>query len=482
MGFEDSHDLTSVVYGHIRDADYDSAIRVLESLEDGLGNRRAKLSLLAFCKYHCEEYEEAAKIYRTLCDNFPESYRINEATCMYLVGDHEAAASALASVPGGHQTDLSTLLDFECGIDQSTAFDCVRLLRSGKSARNEIEKEFKIAGRLPWLLYSSALSARFEGRLDETLLIANQLLRDNKTGSRIHVAAQNLKSAVLFDLGRLSEISDFSQDEALDAVSLHNKAVLEARRDGAFREASGKFWHLLSNDHHPEETLGNFISILLKAGKEKEAAEVAVKFGVGSPIDAVARGDHEKADPAMQPFLIARSLYSQGKFEEASSVLTNIEVVDKTGLMHTARGHCYLAAGQYEKALEQYRAGTENGSEACTNGLVTCLLLLGQIKEAEEYAETCPIAVGAIYGAHGNWEYGLTSIARGLKMIPFPTSTWSAAKHAIISCCRASASGCLLMKSWSEISAALETLRTGDPVIDWEAKLLASLVERMSGY
>ena len=55
--------LTSRIYGHIRDGDYDDAIQILVGKLETNKDSHAAISLLAYCYYHSGNYEEALPLY-----------------------------------------------------------------------------------------------------------------------------------------------------------------------------------------------------------------------------------------------------------------------------------------------------------------------------------------------------------------------------------------------------------------------------------
>ena len=69
---------TATVYGWIKDQEYDKAIQMLHQQVQNFPRSRAALSLLAYCYYYAQKFDDAAKTYETLLQYFGDviQYRI----------------------------------------------------------------------------------------------------------------------------------------------------------------------------------------------------------------------------------------------------------------------------------------------------------------------------------------------------------------------------------------------------------------------
>ena len=67
--------LTTRIYGHIRDGDYDDAITILKQQLQFKPDSHAATSLLAYCYYHKGDFDEALPLYTQLSKQYPDSER-----------------------------------------------------------------------------------------------------------------------------------------------------------------------------------------------------------------------------------------------------------------------------------------------------------------------------------------------------------------------------------------------------------------------
>ena len=88
-------------YGLIQDKDWTEAIALLsELLEDSGPSSRALMSLLGFCQYSAEEYDDAASTYQKLCKLCPESseYQVYLAQALAKAGAMEEANQVVVAL------------------------------------------------------------------------------------------------------------------------------------------------------------------------------------------------------------------------------------------------------------------------------------------------------------------------------------------------------------------------------------------------
>lgn len=91
---------TATVYKWIQQEQWSDAIGLLSFQLQLSPNSRAALSLLAYCYYQVEQYENAAPLYQQLTELFPDkpTYRFYHAMCLFRVGDAGEMPATHASV------------------------------------------------------------------------------------------------------------------------------------------------------------------------------------------------------------------------------------------------------------------------------------------------------------------------------------------------------------------------------------------------
>ncbi|KAF6262654.1 hypothetical protein COO60DRAFT_1268016 [Scenedesmus sp. NREL 46B-D3] len=105
--------ITQAIYGYIRDSKFGSAIEVLTQQLQLAPESRAALSLLAYCQYHCGQYEQAASTYEHLGRICPsnESYKLYCAQAMYKAGMYTEASKTAVRISNPElASQVNTLL------------------------------------------------------------------------------------------------------------------------------------------------------------------------------------------------------------------------------------------------------------------------------------------------------------------------------------------------------------------------------------
>lgn len=91
---------TASIYALIAEKKYQEAIQHLQSQLEFFPNNRAALSLLAYCCYNLQNYNEASACYEKLSRAHPEviEYKVQYAQSLYKAGNYAEAAKAITAV------------------------------------------------------------------------------------------------------------------------------------------------------------------------------------------------------------------------------------------------------------------------------------------------------------------------------------------------------------------------------------------------
>ncbi|GIQ84830.1 hypothetical protein KIPB_006400, partial [Kipferlia bialata] len=94
MNFQEGQ-LSSVIYGLIRDEQWNDSIEILQQQLAFHPKSRAALSLLGYCHYQTEQFEVSAKYYEQLMQLCPSAnYQLNYAQCCLKAGLYKQALKA----------------------------------------------------------------------------------------------------------------------------------------------------------------------------------------------------------------------------------------------------------------------------------------------------------------------------------------------------------------------------------------------------
>ncbi|TNJ27616.1 putative TPR repeat family protein [Giardia muris] len=322
--------LTSTVYGMIRDQEWDQALEVLRvQLADHPGNRAA-LSLMGYCYYSLDRYDEAVSVYSELCQRHPESerYHLALANARYKAGLYQEVLSVRGE---GHEStvlrayakheldDAAGLAALVEGLTRRPTDDpcvfCLKgnmLLKAGKYS--EALAQYSAALEIrpdPRVLFAKALTCFRENNFPLCLRTLNELVtlsiqlypeladsatrfttsdpvaRAAMTGLQLRprevlasslIEAFNLKSAVAWILGdkeaHLNALDSMPPRplEELDPVTLHNRALAEMDSDP--NATTAKLQWLITQPPFPVEAFSNLISVYIQYGLFELAADL----------------------------------------------------------------------------------------------------------------------------------------------------------------------------------------------------------------
>uniref|UniRef100_A0A1B6E9S1 Tetratricopeptide repeat protein 30 n=1 Tax=Clastoptera arizonana TaxID=38151 RepID=A0A1B6E9S1_9HEMI len=91
---------TKEVYSMIKDQQYNEAIQLLTSVNEGNPTSRACLSLLGYCYYYTQDFVNAANCYEQLTVLLPdeEDYLLNYSQALYQACLYEEALNVTAKI------------------------------------------------------------------------------------------------------------------------------------------------------------------------------------------------------------------------------------------------------------------------------------------------------------------------------------------------------------------------------------------------
>lgn len=317
---------TSLVYTAIRHGRYDEAVRHLNLQRQSFPRSRAALSLLGFCYFHMQDFRSAAQVYEELVMICPdvEEYKLYYAQALYKAGLYPDAIRAALRVEGTQFAQRVVSLQAAIKYEQDELAACKSLLdqclpddpetiinyaaiafkeqrydearAKYTEAQNTLGYQADLACNvaLCWYKqkqYTNALKAL--GEIIERGVREHPELSvgSNTDGIDVRsvgnsvvlqetclVEAFNLKAAIEYQMGNLDAakeaLSDMPprQEEELDAVTLHNQALVHMDDDPStgFRKLN----FLLSNPPFPPETFGNLLLLHCKFGYYDLAADI----------------------------------------------------------------------------------------------------------------------------------------------------------------------------------------------------------------
>jgi tetratricopeptide repeat protein 30 len=316
----------TIVYGAIKEARYFDAIDVLQMELQNFPKSRAALSLLAYCYYHVGDFSTAAQYYEQLISVCPDSdeYKIYYAQSLYKAGMHADASRAAVRIENEQYQQRILMLQAIIKYEQDELEACKGFLdqsvnddpdvvvnyanvafKEGKydEARNQYNEAMNLLGYQPDLAYNIALCYYREKQYGTALKNVSELIEKSvrnhpelSVGSATDgldvrsvgnslvlketclIEAFNLKAAIEYDMRVVDPVKVTHNENnpakealtdmpprlesELDAVTLHNQAVINADDDatGAFRKLS----YLLANPPYPPETFSNLLLLHCK--------------------------------------------------------------------------------------------------------------------------------------------------------------------------------------------------------------------------
>ncbi|KAH9372691.1 hypothetical protein HPB48_007782 [Haemaphysalis longicornis] len=274
---------TSVIYGLIREGRYTEAASALAdcSRRQGALGSRASLSLLAYCHYQAQEFEQAASCYEQLCVLCPEEprYALSRAQALYQSGSAydealQVAAALADDVP--KMAPEARQLQAAIRYAQSEA-DAPPQLWYAVALCHYARRDY--APALQQLAHIIERGIRDRPELSVGMATEGLEVRSVGNTAALHasalVEAFNLKAAIELRLSNpaaareaLTDMPPRAEHE-LDAVTLHNQALLEV--DTQPGVALAKLQFLLQE---PPEAFGNLLLLCCRLEQHSLAADL----------------------------------------------------------------------------------------------------------------------------------------------------------------------------------------------------------------
>jgi len=321
--------MTKTVYSHIMQHQYDKAIKLLNAELQNFPTSRCCLSLLGYCYYHMQDFQNAQQVYGQLCQvcNTVDEYKLFHVQALMKAGMYEEALSVCTLVENPDYTERVMLLQAAISYEQ----DEVQLSRSFlDQCTPEAEERQVCEGALYWkekryhdamkqftdamntggyqseLAYNVALCyysmkqygpalkhiaeiiergvrehpELSVGALDEGNcgLQARSVGNTSVLRETALIEAFNLKAAIEYVMKNIEAAHDALNDmpprdeSELDAVSLHNQALMEM--DDKPTEGFRKLNFLLGQHPSPPETFVNLLVLYCKYSYYDLAADI----------------------------------------------------------------------------------------------------------------------------------------------------------------------------------------------------------------
>jgi len=322
-------EMTKVVYDHIKEQQYDDAVRILSNELQNFPRSRCALSLLGYCYYHMQDFHNASQTYGQLTQACPEvdEYKIYHVQSLMKAGLYDDAGQMCTTIENQNLSERVMLLRAAIAYEQ----DEVQLARSildqcspeaeerqvfegalmwKEKNHNDAMKQFadamSTAGYQPDLAYNIALCyysmKQYGPALKHIAEIIERGVRDHpelsvgaladgtgglqarsvgNTGvlkETALVEAFNLKAAIEYMMKNHEAARDALNDmpprdeSELDAVTLHNQALMEM--DDKPTEGFRKLNFLLHQHPSPPETFVNLLLLYCKYGYYDLAADI----------------------------------------------------------------------------------------------------------------------------------------------------------------------------------------------------------------
>eukprot|EP00294_Goniomonas_avonlea_P012917 CAMPEP_0114552862 /NCGR_PEP_ID=MMETSP0114-20121206/7347_1 /TAXON_ID=31324 /ORGANISM="Goniomonas sp, Strain m" /LENGTH=664 /DNA_ID=CAMNT_0001737759 /DNA_START=88 /DNA_END=2082 /DNA_ORIENTATION=+ len=317
---------TSLIYGWIRDEKYPEVIRTLTGQLLANPRSRAALSLLGYCYYQTNDFQNASAMYETLCRLFPseEEYKVYYAQALHKANLYEQANKVAVTVDvmeyqqrmlmlqAASEYEMDDLASCKSHLSQCLPDDPDTIVALGcvtykegeyEQARLKFAEAVKALGYQSSLAYNMALCyyrmKQYGPAMKAIAEIIERGVREhpelsvgsNTDGIDVRsvgnsavlkdtalVEAFNLKAAIEYNMKNYpaaqEALTDMPprQEEELDPVSLHNQALMSMDEE----PTSGfkKLNFLLSRPPFPPETFGNLLLLYCKFGFYDLAADV----------------------------------------------------------------------------------------------------------------------------------------------------------------------------------------------------------------
>ena len=307
-----NHTITSKVYACIRDYNYRKAIQLLQSsLEEGASRSRPVLSLLAHCSYQDEDYLRSAEIYEELIELCPssEQYQLYYVQSLvkaesFIDASRAAVASkVLPSSPFLHRIKLlQAQAEMEQGLlseaaatltqcnekDIDTVLSLAAIHFRNKDFRSALDtySNAQLIDDSPRIAYYIALChyhlEEYEVALQAVVDIIDTTVEEEYEDDSC--LCFNLKASILYAMKNVkaakTTMKDFMdigevEEEDLDAVTIHNDAILKFDSDPAtaIQNLQCIITSQPQQQSYPSEALGNILIMFLNQGREDLASE-----------------------------------------------------------------------------------------------------------------------------------------------------------------------------------------------------------------
>jgi len=292
------------------------------------GDSRAGLSLLGYCHFVNQDFNNAAASYEQLTHLFPDvnEYKIYHAQCLYHLCRYDEALRVTCSLDQDSESQIVSLTKIQAAIkygqedyssckllieqlsdddsDREINLGCI-LYKEGKysAALDKFLNALNLEGSKPDLTYNIALCyyqlKQYQASLKHIGDIIEKGIREHpelsvgmtteglevrSVGNTITlhetalVEAFNLKAAIDYQLKNFESAQEALTDmpprseEELDAITLHNFALMSMDTDPA--EGFEKLQFLIQQNPFPPETFANLLLLYCKYEYYDLAADV----------------------------------------------------------------------------------------------------------------------------------------------------------------------------------------------------------------
>ncbi|XP_063221805.1 intraflagellar transport protein 70A isoform X2 [Bacillus rossius redtenbacheri] len=398
---------TKIIYTMIKEQRYQEAIQVLTSVLQTNSASRAGLSLLAYCYFYAQDFVNSANCYEQLMYLLPNEteYKLHYAQALHQACLYEEAMKVISQIDDpqfrGQITKLQAAIKYgeedlpgakslvdSCPQDDPDTeinHGCL-LYKEGRyeDALQKFTVALQVVGYSPHLSYNVALcyyklkvydpASKHISEIIERGICEHPELSVGATTEGIEVRsvgntltlhetalieAFNLRAAIEYqrknDEAARDALTDMPprSDEELDAVTLHNQALMnmEARPMEGFE----KLQFLLQQNPFPPETFGNLLLLYCKYEYYDFAADVLAEN---------AHLTYKYLTPYLYSFLDALITQQTSpeeayrKFDEIASRHTDTLRKLTKQVQEAKENHdedsLKRAIGEYEDALERY--------------------------------------------------------------------------------------------------------------------------------
>ena len=316
---------TKIIYTHIKENRYDDAIKILNH-EMQFCQKSKVISLLGYCYYMKQDYNNASRIYEELSFLYPsnDEYKYYCGLSLYKNGDYESSLRVLTSIQSEEwKNKIATLIAYiKYDLDdlqraktilQTREHEDINFIvldgainyKEGKieEAKKLFEKGKNMAGNNCELIYNVALSYYKNKEYDKCMHHIAEII---EKGTREHqelcvgirdkegdimsvgntlalkesalVEAFNLKAAIEYNLKNINNAKEALGDmpprkeEELDPVTLMNNALIFFDNDPS--NSFKKLNFLLANPPFPPETFCNLLLLYTKHEYYDLAADI----------------------------------------------------------------------------------------------------------------------------------------------------------------------------------------------------------------